>query len=155
VLNEREIRYWPAALFLCALIFVAAFGAYSGSSCKACTADAKASADWWMTVLTGGLVAVGLGQIVLFYRQLRLMREGLSGAMETAEAARTSAEAAKASVELASLTAERQLRAYVFLGPNFPPTFVVGEFPEVQFVIENSGQTPAHELRRIVSHGVV
>jgi hypothetical protein len=32
MLNEAEIRAWPAALFLCILLFIAAFGAYSGLS---------------------------------------------------------------------------------------------------------------------------
>lgn len=60
-------------------------------------ADEKASADWWMVWLTGGLLLVATLQVFAFVQQLRLMRDALREARVSAEAARAGADAAKQS----------------------------------------------------------
>src|SRR5580693_4199911 len=53
---------------------------------------------WWQSaiaIFTLGLVFVGAAQLVLFYVQLKLIREGLAGTKEAADAAQGAARAAE------------------------------------------------------------
>jgi hypothetical protein len=78
----------------------------------------KPEKRWWrdaVAIFTLCLVFVGAAQAVLFLVQLRLIRQSLTDAKIAAEAAKESADATKASVELSRQTAERQLRAYVYI----------------------------------------
>jgi hypothetical protein len=120
----------------------------------------------WITADAGGfftfwLVIVGGIQAALFLWQLDLIRKSLSDAKDAAKAAGDSAKAAADAVTLSRQTAERELRAYIYLknigtklerGPS-----TMGAYQEVQGVISgliltpvwaNSGNTPA---RRILS----
>jgi hypothetical protein len=80
---------------------------------------AEAFWEWTTKEATGfftlSLVVVGGLQLGLFYWQLKLIRESLVDTKKAADAANVSAIATKASVELAEKTAERQLRAYIFV----------------------------------------
>jgi hypothetical protein len=57
--------------------------------------------DWWTALATVALVVVGLGQLVLFYFQLRYIRRSLHDAKVSADAARDSADGAKISADIA------------------------------------------------------
>jgi hypothetical protein len=98
------------------------------------------------------LVIVGGGQLILFYVQLKLIRESLDDAKIAAEAAKESADVARIQADTARATliamqdtAQRQLRAYIRLNTNNTPS-ITGEF-NVHSVIENSGQTPAYAVQ--------
>lgn len=70
---------------------------------------------WWQDAtadFTLGLIFVGAAQVVLFYVQLKLIREGLVGAKEAADAAKEAANAAKVSAD----HVPRVERACLFLG---------------------------------------
>lgn len=68
-----------------------------------------------MIGLTIGLLLVAAAQAWMFWRQLRIMSDGLRDTKQAADAASMSARATQESVGLAADTAERQLRAYVLL----------------------------------------
>jgi hypothetical protein len=60
--------------------------------------DEKATADWWMRVLTGALVGVGLlqllafiGQIIVFVRQARSLRDSVNELRRATAATETTA----------------------------------------------------------------
>jgi hypothetical protein len=59
---------------------------------------------WWQSaiaIFTLGLVFVGAAQLVLFYVQLKLIREGLAGTKEAADAAQGAARAAEKQARIA------------------------------------------------------
>ncbi len=56
--------------------------------------NSKDSPDWWVAKFTGGLVAIGVAQALLFLWQLVLIRKGLADTKEAADAAKESADAA-------------------------------------------------------------
>jgi hypothetical protein len=103
------------------------------------------------------LVVVGGLQLGFFAWQLRLIRESLDDTKIAAEAAKQSADAAKIQAETArdtlkvmQDTAERQLRAYVYLdvlGRPYPPPPKVPDRYSVALVIKNSGSTWARNVR--------
>lgn len=96
------------------------------------------AAEWGLWVAALALL-VAIGQLVLFWWQLRQMRLSL----RDADRAATAAEGA---LEQMRLTSERQLRAYVVLERaviSFPRPGV----PLVHIVMRNSGQTPAFDLQ--------
>jgi len=103
---------------------------------------------------TFGLVAVGVGQAFLFFIQLSYMRVGMGDAKLAAEAAKEAAATAKSQAEVArgtlktmQDTAERQLRAYVFVESAQVVNVIDGTgSPEAHVTIKNYGQTPAYEL---------
>jgi hypothetical protein len=103
---------------------------------------------------TFGLAAIGVGQAMLFFIQLRYMRSGMDDAAISASAAKEAADTAKIQAEVArdtlktmQDTAERQLRAYVFVESAQVINVVDGSgSPEAHVVIKNYGQTPAYEL---------
>jgi hypothetical protein len=114
----------------------------------------------WMTHDAAGfftlwLVIVGGGQLVLFYVQLRLIRESLDGAKIAANAAISSAQTAAIQAEISrgtlktmQDTAEHQLRAYIFVtGIGFDEQDAGHERFIHKFRIENTGVTPAYKLR--------
>ena len=65
-------------------------------------------------IFTAGLLLVAIGQIFLFYWQLKLMHKSLTDTEKAANAAQKSADVAEKTVETMTDTAKRQLRAYVF-----------------------------------------
>jgi hypothetical protein len=109
--------------------------------------DAELIGSTWLTkdaagFFTFGLVLIGLGQALLFFVQLRYMRNGMEDATRAAKAAE---DAAKASTEQAK-TAERALteleRPWVFLfGISRPQQDDGGFF--VTYTVANYGKMPA------------
>lgn len=117
------------------------------------------SPDGWVAIFTGLLVVVGAVQAGLFLWQLTLIRKSLADAKNAAKAAGDSAKAASDAVTLSRQTAERELRAYIYLKnierrfERGPPT--MGAYKEVQGAITgviltpvwaNSGNTPARRI---------
>jgi hypothetical protein len=90
---------------------------------KAQNPDAELTGSTWLTKDAAGffafsLVLVGLGQALLFFVQLRYMRNGMDDATIAANAAKESADTAKVQAEVArdtlrtmQETAKQQLRA--------------------------------------------
>jgi hypothetical protein len=137
--------------------------------------DDKARNDFWLTassialaVITFLLVIVGVGQLYMFWQQLRVIRQSVADTKKAAEAAalgataaKESAEATKESVALAKQTTVRQLRAYISTkdisiyaatpgSPSQPksppPPITAGTQPEARLTFKNSGQTPAYDV---------
>jgi hypothetical protein len=106
--------------------------------------------DWFARDAAGfftfWLVVVGLGQAVLFFQQLRFMREGLADAKEAADAARDTARATGDAVTLARQSAEIQLRAYMSIRRTTISNVGFGNVPEVEIETINYGQTPAYRV---------
>jgi hypothetical protein len=103
-----------------------------------------------IAILTCALVFVGGAQVWLFYRQLKFIREGLVDAKEASDAAKLSAQVADESLKLSRETAQRQLRAYVFVkdGSVIRKTNDNGQISiSAQFCIRNFGLTPAYKFR--------
>jgi hypothetical protein len=100
--------------------------------------------DGATAIFTGFLFLVGIGQVVLFWRQLVFIRKGLADTKETADAAKESADTGKRALELSQrailTTDDWDLRPDGF-GPNLRPQFV--------FNLINSGKTPAETTHAI------
>lgn len=112
-------------------------GATPSSSKK--TDDAIAEYTKWLAIFTLFLVLATIGLFISGERNVEVARE-------SANAARRSAEAAKNAVELSDKTAERQLRAYVYIKD---ATMIHGgdnEVWEADITLRNFGQTPAYEV---------
>jgi hypothetical protein len=107
------------------------------------------------------LVVIAGAQAAFFIVQLTYMRTGMDDAREVAKAAVISANAAEEAADTAKIqaevardtlktmqdTAERQLRAYVFVESAQIVNVLDGSgSPEAHVVIKNYGQTPAYEL---------
>lgn len=93
---------------------------------------------------TFGLVLVGIGQVVLFFWQLRYMREGMGDARDAADAAKVAAEAGKAQVA-ALISAERP---FVFIevtknGVEHQDSRFSALTPHFAYILTNCGRTPA------------
>jgi hypothetical protein len=109
--------------------------------------------DFVVAIFTVLLVAVGIGQLFLFWWQLDLIRTSLKDTKESADAAKVSADASTNAVKLAERTAKVQLRAYLALSTLSPLPDTYGGLGVrndnsivVQFYIKNTGQTPAYEI---------
>ncbi len=108
------------------------------------------------------LVIVGVGQLVLFWRQLRLIRESLVNAKQAADAAAHGAKAAETNAQ-ALIDAESAKVYVVDLDSNIPQIFRIGKHhtpppdvemfdpPWIQYRLRNYGKSPA--LIRNVLHG--
>jgi hypothetical protein len=103
-----------------------------------------------LVLFTIFLFCVAVVQAGLFFWQLRYMRRGMRDAETAAKAAEDSAKATRESVTLARETAERQLRAYVYIdGGSFKqikaePTRI---YIEAHQLFKNFGHTPAYNFR--------
>jgi hypothetical protein len=92
--------------------------------------------------VTVTLVVVRLGQLLLFYVQLRYIRMSLDDAKVAADAARDSANAAKQSADAAQVID----RAYVFATVQFTGVSIVPSETAINTVVvtlRNYGKTPA------------
>jgi hypothetical protein len=101
-------------------------------------------------LFTLGLLVVGGGQAILFLWQLSIIRNGLVDAKEASDAARQSAEVADKSLRLSSETAQRQLRAYIFIEGGVVRALKTNagrSLIRVEFITKNSGQTPAYSFK--------
>jgi hypothetical protein len=119
--------------------------------------------DWLFKDAAGfftfGLVAVGVGQAILFFIQLRYMRSGMEDAGTAANAAKESADTAKIQAEVArdtlhtmQETAKRQLRAYVAVC-EVRILYADGEWqPNIRVTYQNYGQTPASSVENRIHY---
>jgi len=113
----------------------------------------KSESDWWLVKLTGVLALLGLLQLFVFGLQARRLRQTIGemkiatrATEKAANAAETSANAAERTIDTIEVTAERQLRAYVF-ATHDEPMFIDSNGAQcVTITIKNFGQTPANEL---------
>jgi hypothetical protein len=85
------------------------------------------------------LVVVGGVQVVLFVWQLSLIRKSLDDA-------KIQAEAARGTLTTMRETAERQMRAYLYIEKT-TFNFTLGDHWELTYRIKNCGQTPAHQVK--------
>jgi hypothetical protein len=113
--------------------------------------EKEPSPDWWLIGLTAGLILVGLGQLYLFYVQLRIIKESLDDAKEAADVATTAAvaskdqaETLKKSLALTRKTTDRQLRAYVGIISSSARIDI--KDLRVTLTVSNRGKTPAFNL---------
>lgn len=101
------------------------------------------TANGWTAVFTGLMVAIVLGQLFLFLRQLRYIRESLVDTKVAADAAQKSADAAERTVSTMKDTAERQLRAYLVV----ENAQIIPNPQRINIIIRNTGQTPAFDVQ--------
>ena len=88
---------------------------------------------WWVLIVSLCQAPITLAGVILLLRNVTQTDEALNQA--------------RAGNEIAGATAKRQLRAYV-MASNFRISGVEdGRTPRVHYVIKNSGQTPAYEVR--------
>jgi hypothetical protein len=78
--------------------------------------------------------------------QLQFLGRAEQIAASSANAAKDAADATRDAVQLAEKTAERQLRAYVFIKPDTLPTIDEWNTIGIRLFVFNSGQTPAYKL---------
>jgi hypothetical protein len=104
-------------------------------------------ATWILAFATAFLFAAAVGQVFLFFWQLRLIGESLRDAKIAAEAAKESADATKIQAMVARDTLTKVQRPYVFVfGVNkiaMNNLMALGISPFVNYVVANYGQTPA------------
>lgn len=110
----------------------------------------KPSTDLVIDIITFGLFLVGFSQVLLFWRQLGIMKSGIEGATIAANAATISADAAKKSADFAEKAMVASGRAYVF-PINVFALWEKGEDEGVynwrfQIVWNNHGDTPTKNL---------
>jgi hypothetical protein len=116
-------------------------------------AKRKADNDGEMTALTGALAFIGALQLIVFGYQAFVLRRTLLDNKNVVSAAQRSAQAAEDAVKKsetvlahAQETAQRQLRAYVFVKNENIDTAPGGALLVFPVKISNAGQTPAHHL---------
>lgn len=123
---------------------------------KAQNPDADLTGSTWLTkdaagFFTFGLVIIGIGQAILFWFQLRYMRQGMDDATMAAKAAAISADTAREQVALTKIGIVDLERAYIAVGPTQifrRPTTVMGapsgrRETAVKLLIHNTGRTSA------------
>lgn len=113
----------------------------------------SSSSGWtWdaMTLLTLALIVVGMTQALIYYRQARLMREGLEitkrsadAAQDSADAAKQGAKAAKESAAVARETLQVTQRAYLGIENWRFKNDDAGIPLRIECTLFNSGATPA------------
>jgi len=102
-------------------------------------------ADWWLVRLAGLAALIGALQFLMFYRQWRVMYEGLGDTKKAADAALATAEAAKAQAN-ALIKSEKP---YVFVEVLESGVDISGDGSmrfsgkELKFQFVNYGRTPA------------
>jgi Na+-transporting methylmalonyl-CoA/oxaloacetate decarboxylase gamma subunit len=127
---------------------------------KAKTPDDELIGSTWLTKDAAGfftfwLVVVGVGQVILFYVQLRLISAAAVDAEKAGIAAERAADATTASVDLARSTAEKQLRAYVLVTNIAISGVEPDATPTANIIFKNSGQTPASDLQVFVAMALI
>jgi hypothetical protein len=100
------------------------------------------------------LIAIGGGQLIMFYRQWRIMREGASDTATAAMAARTSAEAAKRQAEVSEKMLVATTRPWLGVARVSKPILTEGQPLQVVLSVKNTGQSPAIDVRTVFSGGV-
>jgi hypothetical protein len=108
--------------------------------------DIKAT-DFAMAIVTGCMLVVALGQNEIASNQNTLVADANRIAGEAAMAAKDASASAEKSVKLAEITAQQQLRAYVFVHKPICHLQPGSNKAQVNFVLKNFGETPARNLR--------
>jgi hypothetical protein len=99
--------------------------------------DDRPGTDPWLIGFAGVLAAVGVLQWLTMWRQSRHMREELTLTRQAADAAATGAATAAKALGVSE-------RAYVVIRNWAMRVPSVGDVPEAEFVVENTGHTPAN-----------
>lgn len=135
----------------------------SGQEC--CTSkNENHEAEWWtakgtiaLAVITLLLAGIAIGQLVMFWKQLKLMKQGTKDATILANASKISAEAAKVHASTLMLSE----RAYVQLShvsndrrPGLVVNMTSGEC-DVSIGVKNHGATPAKVTRVFLTKRVL
>jgi hypothetical protein len=97
----------------------------------------------WATIGIFVATAVSVGVGIAQWSALRSTDEATR---LIAAAAKQSAEVADLTVKQMEATAERQLRAYVFVIETKILAFEVGKIIDIELTVKNTGQTPAYDL---------
>jgi hypothetical protein len=101
--------------------------------------DAISIFTFWLVVAT-----IVLG--IIAYVQIDFLRRAEGISAKIAQAAKDSAEAAKDAVTLSDKTAERQLRAYVFISKAEISDIMSNQNLTAKIAVRNFGQTPAYDV---------
>jgi hypothetical protein len=93
------------------------------------------------------LATIGLGIVAIV--QINFLERAETISAQSAKAAKEAADATRDSVNLAKDTAERQLRAYVYVlpPPQGIPNAVADGLQRAVVAVRNSGQTPAYQMQ--------
>jgi hypothetical protein len=108
--------------------------------------NCKSSANWWLVFFTAALVLASILQFLALRRQANSLADSVKTANDAAKSAKESAEAATNTVKSMDVTAERELRAYVFtvrVERHKRTPFGADPFM-VAITITNGGKTPAY-----------
>ena len=116
--------------------------------------DAKSTAEWWswfnatiVAFFTFVLVVVGILQWWAMHKQAKYMRDGLSSAQLTAEAAKQSADAAiQSTIQTDAIIEQMRLekRAWVgVFGGFMVEELTLNAIPHAIVILKNTGGTPA------------
>lgn len=98
----------------------------------------------WLVVFTAALFFAALGQVVLFFWQLGLIRDSLADTKLAAEAAKEAAEAGKVQAEVAKATMDIEHRPYIFIyGISGLKVKRRPCDPYIEYIVANYGKTPA------------
>jgi hypothetical protein len=124
--------------------------AYPESAEQRQASEDKTAEDRWplrfagyMTLFTGLLVIVGAGQLIMFFKQLRLIRDGMNDAKIAAEAARDAAIAAQETLKSNRAWMCMSQWTGASIGNAFIDGVHIGETYGFSIVWENSGRSPA------------
>jgi hypothetical protein len=101
--------------------------------------DAISIFTFWLVVAT-----IVLG--VIAYVQIEFLRKAEAISSQAANAAKQAADAARDSVNLAGDTAEKQLRAYLFVQGSEAPDIDEWDGKGLGVILKNYGQTPAYDV---------
>jgi hypothetical protein len=106
--------------------------------------------DHALDLLTLFLVLVGLAQAILFFWQLRLIKDSTDDAATAAGAAQVSADVASASLQKSIDTTKKELRAYIGIseGDRSVIVYTSGTFICLDVIVRfiNYGRTPANNV---------
>ncbi|QOJ34144.1 MAG: hypothetical protein HRU82_03885 [Nitrospira sp.] len=124
--------------------------------------DEESTNDRWVLIWTAvsalatsttAVIAGITAGIAIF--SLRAIRDQVEANRVAAKAAQDAADATTKTVKAMQDTAERQLRAYLFVGVEKCPNLSAPAAPEFRIFIKNAGQTPAHDVFHWTNMGIL
>ena len=109
------------------------------------------SYEWLSVIIQGAAVFVGTVVCIIYWGQLKAMKESVLESSKAAKAARDSADIAKQTLIISQ-------RAYIHIGNWKQTNFEVGGAAEIAFTVRNSGHTPARlvesSFTRVISESL-
>jgi hypothetical protein len=163
--------FLTVAVFAAGMLFVRPYANRSAYQISAASAQSESkekqsegdpSGGWaWLSkdaagFFTFGLVVIGIGQALLFFIQLRYMRQGMTDAATAANAAKDGAHAARDSADVSKLAMIAGERAYVhYSGCRWISHIsrIDGSvFWRIRPLWINAGNTPARKMRVYVHY---